>query len=581
MATVANMPPTEPAARYQSSDAVPAPSSPAARLLGDYRIVKTLGEGTFAKVKLAVHVVSQMKVAIKVIDKRTISDKYVLQNLHREAQIMKRISHPNVIRFYEEIETDNEYCLVMEHAGGGEILDYIVAHGKLSEKETRRFIRQVVSAVEHLHQIGIVHRDLKAENLLLDDNMNIKIIDFGLSNNFEVGELLRTRCGSFEYTAPELIASKAYVGPGIDVWTIGVNLYAMLTGCLPFVSDNVATIYSLQVAEKYDVPHDISPGCRAFLKTLLTVDPTKRPSIGEVRMHPWLNKDCEPLQEWKGAAYDGELDALNEDVIARLVSAGFDREKVIRSARGNACNREAAAYRLLKQSPLMRSSSGSRTAAVPPRKAHSVSTADAASTSQRHSVAGVPHPTRPAAAYPAISGNASIAATSAAKREKEIIVGGQVARGGLASLLDDEDDDNNVITSGMPQRPPVQELPEPRRRAETADNTVAGSKRRSDSITSESSLVSETIEDLNVSGNAGSRPVSGRRPSNENSLPQIDGATGSSPATCAGGCRRALCFQHHVVQASREDFAGDQKGAADERRAFRGRRARLCAVRAG
>ncbi|XP_019495137.1 PREDICTED: serine/threonine-protein kinase MARK1 [Hipposideros armiger] len=163
--------------------------------IGNYRLQKTIGKGNFAKVKLARHVLTGREVAVKIIDKTQLNPTS-LQKLFREVRIMKILNHPNIVKLFEVIETEKTLYLVMEYASGGEVFDYLVAHGRMKEKEARAKFRQIVSAVQYCHQKCIVHRDLKAENLLLDADMNIKIADFGFSNEFTVGNKLDTFCGS-------------------------------------------------------------------------------------------------------------------------------------------------------------------------------------------------------------------------------------------------------------------------------------------------------------------------------------------------------------------------------------------------
>lgn len=177
---------------------------------GKYRLIKTIGKGNFAKVKLAKHELIGKEVAIKIIDKTQLNQGS-LQKLFREVKIMKCLDHPNIVKLFEVIQTEKTLYLVMEYASGGEVFDYLVAHGRMKEKEARAKFRQIVSAVQYLHQKRIVHRDLKAENLLLDGDMNIKIADFGFSNEFVIGNKLDTFCGSPPYAAPEYIQLLFYL----------------------------------------------------------------------------------------------------------------------------------------------------------------------------------------------------------------------------------------------------------------------------------------------------------------------------------------------------------------------------------
>lgn len=178
--------------------------------IGKYKLLKTIGKGNFAKVKLAKHVPTGKEVAIKIIDKTQLNPGS-LQKLFREVRIMKMLDHPNIVKLFQVIETEKTLYLVMEYASGGEVFDYLVLHGRMKEKEARAKFRQIVSAVQYCHQKKIIHRDLKAENLLLDSEMNIKIADFGFSNEFTPGSKLDTFCGSPPYAAPELFQVSSFI----------------------------------------------------------------------------------------------------------------------------------------------------------------------------------------------------------------------------------------------------------------------------------------------------------------------------------------------------------------------------------
>lgn len=180
-------------------------------------IGKTIGEGTFGKVKLGIHIPTGEKVAIKILEKAKIKDQADADRVSREIKILKIVHHPNVIQLYEIIESTKQLYLIMEYANGGELFDYIVSKGRLKEDEATRFFQQIVAGISYLQKLRISHRDLKPENLLLDDKMNIKIVDFGLSNIYKSGELLKTACGSPCYAAPEMIAGKKYHGGKVDI----------------------------------------------------------------------------------------------------------------------------------------------------------------------------------------------------------------------------------------------------------------------------------------------------------------------------------------------------------------------------
>lgn len=187
--------------------------------VGFYDIERTIGKGNFAVVKLARHRITKTEVAIKIIDKSQL-DAVNLQKVYREVDIMKQLDHPHIIKLYQVMETKNMIYIVSEYASQGEIFDYIARYGRMSEGAARHKFWQILSAVEYCHNRRVVHRDLKAENLLLDANMNIKIADFGFSNYFNPGEQLATWCGSPPYAAPEVFQGKKYTGPEIDIWIV-------------------------------------------------------------------------------------------------------------------------------------------------------------------------------------------------------------------------------------------------------------------------------------------------------------------------------------------------------------------------
>ena len=256
--------------------------------VGKYKLIKTIGKGNFAKVKLAKHLPTGREVAIKIIDKTQLNQTS-LQKLFREVRIMKCLDHPNIVKLYEVIETDKTLYLVMEYASGGEVFDYLVAHGRMKEKEGRAKFRQIVSSVQYCHQKFVIHRDLKAENLLLDADMNIKIADFGFSNEFSPGNKLDTFCGSPPYAAPELFQGKKYDGPEVDVWSLGVILYTLVSGSLPFDGQNLKELRERVLRGKYRIPFYMSTDCEALLKKLLVLNPEKRSSLEVIMSDKWMN----------------------------------------------------------------------------------------------------------------------------------------------------------------------------------------------------------------------------------------------------------------------------------------------------
>ncbi|XP_052395629.1 serine/threonine-protein kinase MARK1 isoform X2 [Carassius gibelio] len=316
--------------------------------VGNYRLLKTIGKGNFAKVKLARHVLTGREVAVKIIDKTQLNPTS-LQKLFREVRIMKVLNHPNIVKLFEVIETEKTLYLIMEYASGGEVFDYLVAHGRMKEKEARAKFRQIVSAVQYCHQKRIVHRDLKAENLLLDADMNIKIADFGFSNEFIIGSKLDTFCGSPPYAAPELFQGKKYDGPEVDVWSLGVILYTLVSGSLPFDGQNLKELRERVLRGKYRIPFYMSTDCENLLKKLLVLNPGKRGSLDQIMKDRWMNvgHDEEELKPYT----EPEADISDTKRIELMITMGFPKDEITEALVGQKYDEVMATYLLLGRKP--------------------------------------------------------------------------------------------------------------------------------------------------------------------------------------------------------------------------------------
>ncbi|NXY24787.1 HUNK kinase, partial [Atrichornis clamosus] len=330
--------------------------------VGNYLIGRKLGEGSFAKVREGLHVLTGEKVAVKVIDKkRAKKDTYVTKNLRREGQIQQMIRHPNIAQLLDILETENSYYLnsyylVMELCPGGNLMHKIYEKKRLEEHEARKYIRQLILAVEHLHRAGVVHRDLKIENLLLDEDNNIKLIDFGLSNCAGIlgySDPFSTQCGSPAYAAPELLARKKY-GPKIDVWSIGVNMYAMLTGTLPFTVEpfSLRALYQKMVDKEMNpFPTQLSSAAINFLRSLLEPDPAKRPNIQQALANRWLNENY-PGRAPPNVTYPNRihLEDLSQSVLLHMTEKlGYKNSDVINTVLSNRASHTLAIYFLLNK----------------------------------------------------------------------------------------------------------------------------------------------------------------------------------------------------------------------------------------
>ncbi|CAG0880514.1 unnamed protein product [Cyprideis torosa] len=231
----------------------------------------------------------EVPVAIKTIKKAKIQTDQDLIRIRREIQIMSSVRHPSIIHIYEVFENREKIILVMEYAAGGELYDYLSERKVLPEEEARRIFRQISAAVYYCHKHQICHRDLKLENILLDDKGNAKIADFGLSNVFDGKRLLNTFCGSPLYASPEIVLGKPYYGPEVDCWSMGVLLYTLVYGAMPFDGSNYKRLVKQITQGEYYEPPAPSEGSE-LIRYLLTVNPKRRGDIEDICSHPWVNE---------------------------------------------------------------------------------------------------------------------------------------------------------------------------------------------------------------------------------------------------------------------------------------------------
>lgn len=303
-------------------------------LLGHFTLGETIGSGGFGKVKLAVHNLTREKCAIKIIDKEAIGED--LPRVKTELKALRCLSHQNICRLYQAVETDKKFYIVMEYCSGGELFDYIIKKDRLPEPEARHFFRQIVSALAYVHHMGFAHRDLKPENLLLTQELQLKLIDFGLCANPESGlrNVLETCCGSPAYAAPELIKGESYFGNEADIWSMGVLLYALLCGFLPFEDDSIQILYNKIAKGSYPEPPWLSKGSKDLLRCMLQKDPKKRIGIEQLLLHPWVLHNYSAPLKWR-TIYDPSL--VDEEVtneMARYYQVSFE-EMYKRSNRGS------------------------------------------------------------------------------------------------------------------------------------------------------------------------------------------------------------------------------------------------------
>ncbi|XP_074263645.1 CBL-interacting serine/threonine-protein kinase 8 [Silene latifolia] len=267
------------------------------RKVGKYEIGRTIGEGTFAKVKFAQNTETGESVAMKVLDRSAILKHKMVEQIKREISIMKLVRHPHVVRLHEVIASRTKIYIILEYITGGELFDKIVQHGRLSEVEARKYFQQLIDGVECCHNKNVYHRDLKPENLLLDSQGNLKISDFGLSAQPPEGvSLLKTTCGTPNYVAPEVLNHKGYNGALADIWSCGVTLYVLMAGYLPFDELDLTTLYFKIENADFSFPSWFSAGAKSLIQRMLDPNPETRIRMEEIKDDEWFQRGYTPVR---------------------------------------------------------------------------------------------------------------------------------------------------------------------------------------------------------------------------------------------------------------------------------------------
>ncbi|KAI4321097.1 hypothetical protein MLD38_034518 [Melastoma candidum] len=286
------------------------------RKVGKYEVGRTIGEGTFAKVKFAQNTETGESVAMKVLDRSTIIKHKMVDQIKREISIMKLVRHQYVVRLHEVLASRTKIYIILEFITGGELFDKIVRHGRLNEAESRKYFQQLIDGVDYCHSKGVYHRDLKPENLLLDSQENLRISDFGLSAFPETGvHVLRTTCGTPNYVAPEVLSHKGYNGAVADVWSCGVILYVLLAGYLPFDELDLTTLYSKIENAEFSCPSWFPVGAKSLIHRILDPNPETRITVEQIREDEWFKKNYHPARplEYEDVNLDDVHAAFDED----------------------------------------------------------------------------------------------------------------------------------------------------------------------------------------------------------------------------------------------------------------------------
>ncbi|KAJ3450246.1 serine/threonine-protein kinase brsk2-like protein [Anaeramoeba flamelloides] len=327
--------------------------------VGPYILGKTLGEGSTGKVKEGVHESTGKRVAIKIISKTNLKPKQSIK-IHREIAILRLLSHPHILDLYDVYETSKYLFLILELVEGGELFDYLISRGILPRQQTLMFFQQIILGLEYMHNHLICHRDLKPENLLLDKNDNIKIADFGMAQLMKTGNLLSTSCGSPHYASPEVIKGEQYDGKLADIWCCGIILFALLSGRLPFDSQNIRKLLMKVKRGDYIMPKNLTNNEKDLIRKILVVDPLKRITIDEIKKHPYFTSNFPsnyifpsfPLS--KTLTVDIQKEKINKQILNSLVTLGWsqDEEQLIDILTSKEISHEKIFYHLYEKNKI-------------------------------------------------------------------------------------------------------------------------------------------------------------------------------------------------------------------------------------
>ena len=319
--------------------------------INQFQIKEIIGEGMFGKVKLAIHLLTNEKVAIKIFDKGKINSKKEKEYIEREISILKKLNHYNTIKLFNLIQNDDFIYLIQEYISGKELLHFIENNENLSEKDICKLYQQIISGIEYMHEIGIAHRDLKLENILLNYKKDIKIIDFGLSNKYDrdIDELLHSSCGSPCYAAPEMIKGMEYHGINTDIWSSGIILYIMLCKKFPFNDKNNSKLYQKILSGKFLIPNNLSNEAKDLIINLLKVNPQERIKMRDIKNHPWFNLVNKNNNYFKGIDISKIIIPIDEEIVQEMQKFGVDRKIIINDLLKNNFNNITTTYNLLLQ----------------------------------------------------------------------------------------------------------------------------------------------------------------------------------------------------------------------------------------
>lgn len=323
------------------------------RRVGFYKVRGEIGYGTFSRVKMAFHALTKDKVALKVLDKARL-DSTAQRLLSREISSMESLQHPNIVRLYEVVDTPSRLYLVIEYAGGGDLYNHIYTEGKMSDSTSKITFAQILAAIKYMHNLNIIHRDLKAENVLFTCSGCVKVADLGFSTRVSNrNDLLDTFCGSPPYAAPELFRNESYLGPPVDVWAMGVLLFFMVTGTMPFRAETMGKLRRSIINGHYTVPPWVPGPCQRLIKGILKPTLTERYAVDQMLGCDWLlpvefpwslvtTESCRPFLDLENSAPERE-----QEIRAAMNALGFTAEHLRSNKLQDSRSPVAGVYRIL------------------------------------------------------------------------------------------------------------------------------------------------------------------------------------------------------------------------------------------
>jgi serine/threonine protein kinase len=321
-----------------------------------YMIGKQLGKGAFGKVYLGLHRITGLKVAIKTIDKSIIEDERTRRKVFQEVYVMKRVNHQNVIRLLEVFESSKHLMIVLEYSGGGDLLQLVKSRGHLTETEGKNIFSQVIDAVKACHDKNIIHRDVKLDNILITTDFTcVKLCDFGVSRTVKPNEKIFDQCGTPAYLAPEIVADRGYDPFFVDIWSMGVLLYAILSGTVPFRAKSLQELHKLILRCKYQMPENVSENAQDLIRRMLNPIPHLRISLEEMKKHPWFEQflgdsavEDSIAPRFLGNFWASVRRCSEKEIIGRMSEMGFESEFVYASLRNKEINHVTATYYLME-----------------------------------------------------------------------------------------------------------------------------------------------------------------------------------------------------------------------------------------